>query len=591
MKPRITYSIHPTDPKGHRFEVDLLIQEPTLKGQLLQLPRWIPGSYMIRDFSKHVESIKAHSFTSKKLGQTINLHQVDNDTWQMAPHAGPVLVQIVVYAFDTSVSTAYLDQFRGFCNHSSLCLQVLGQTDQPCQIIIHKPTWTSGWEVVTTLPKKQVNTQGFGTYQASSYEELIDHPVSLGKFQYVKWISHQIPHLMVIQGATQLVDTKRLSANLQAICNGHITFFEPKSSRAPFNQYIFHVNAVSQGYGGLEHHNSTALLCKRSDLPYKNAPDSPSKNTAYEDFLGLCSHEYFHAWLVKRIQPLAFQPYQLDRKNFSTLLWFFEGFTSYYDDLLLLRSACISKEHYLNRLLRTVNQIQKNPGRHKQSVSDSSFDAWTKYYQMDANTPNAVVSYYAKGSLIAFALDLLIREATQHVKSLDDVMRLLWQRHGSFRHTPGLGLSEHDFENAVLTVTGVSFKDKWQNFALNYIKGTADIPVIELLASQGIRTTKKRLSITEQIVSQLGVRTANQDGWLKITQVLDHALAQQAGLAPDDVIVSLNQERVTPTNWLKLLEQFSTQPLKILAFRSDQLKTFYIPNRIKPITEYVLQVP
>ena len=584
----IHYRIACAHPGAHLFSITLTVAEPDPAGCVVSLPAWIPGSYMIREFARNIGRISARNGK-----RAITLVKINKHAWRAAPCAGPLVIDYEVYAWDLSVRAAHLDETHGFFNGTSVFLRVHGREQATHNVDIMRPAGRTyaDWRVATSLPRARgTPAYGFGAYRAESYDALIDHPVEMGTFALVPFSACGVPHAVAITGRHDC-DSARLAADLERICTEHIYLFHGVRATAdsvPFASYLFLVLAVGDGYGGLEHRASTALICARNDLPYAGLKES---SEGYRTFLGLCSHEYFHAWLVKRIQPLAFQPYQLDRKNFSTLLWFFEGFTSYYDDLLLLRSACISKEHYLNRLLRTVNQIQKNPGRHKQSVSDSSFDAWTKYYQMDANTPNAVVSYYAKGSLIAFALDLLIREATQHVKSLDDVMRLLWQRHGSFRHTPGLGLSEHDFENAVLTVTGVSFKDKWQNFALNYIKGTADIPVIELLASQGIRTTKKRLSITEQIVSQLGVRTANQDGWLKITQVLDHALAQQAGLAPDDVIVSLNQERVTPTNWLKLLEQFSTQPLKILAFRSDQLKTFYIPNRIKPITEYVLQVP
>ena len=572
----IQYRITPQDLVGHRFIVELTINTPHPEGQRVQLPAWIPGSYLIRDFSKQIENIEAFYTNNQGKKIPLALTKVDSSTWDIAPSDQGVTVKLTAYAFDTSVRTAYLDQERGFFNASSLCLKVSGQEALPCEISLISTSETQDWEIQTSLPKLKVDKNGFGTYLVSSYDELIDHPVALGQFTKIKWLSYGIPHRMVIQGSLESVDRALLERDLKILCETHIAFFDQKKKRAPFKEYVFLVNAVGNGYGGLEHRSSTALLCSRSDLPYPQAKSPVAGNSqelpnqaAYENFLGLCSHEYFHAWMIKKVQPKAFQPYELDRKNFTRLLWLFEGFTSYYDDLQLFRSKRISKEKYLQRVLDNWNGVLRNPGRHKQSVADSSFDAWTKYYQADENTPNAVVSYYAKGALVALGLDLLIRDFSHNHHSLDDIMHEIWKRHGAFGTHPGLGISEHGFGEIVIDVMGKSFTKPWKNFAKRYIDGKEDLPLEELLQQQGLTLKEKISPKKEALKAILGIRTVSSDGWVKITHVLDGGTAQKSGLAPGDLIASLNQERVTPARWDGLLDQVQQNALKMTIFRHD----------------------
>ena len=334
-------------------------------------------------------------------------------------------------------------------------------------------------------------------------------------------------------------------------------------------------------------------MCNRSDLPYLSRFNEHLPNQkAYEDFLGLCSHEYFHAWMVKKIQPSAFQPYVLDRKNFTTLLWLFEGFTSYYDDLQLFRSERISKERYLERVLDNWNGVLRGPGRFKQSLADSSFDAWTKYYQADENTPNAVVSYYAKGALVALALDLSIRIFTKHKKSLDDVMRQLWKVHGGFGNHHGIGLNEggfgDDFRKAVLTITGPGFKSNWEEFSKKYINGTHDLPLEKLLNDHGISVKQKTMSKPDRLKSILGVRTSATDGWLKVTHVLDGGQAQASGIAPGDLLIAINDERITPNRWDSLLNNLNSRSVKLVCSRHDVLMNLKIQFEGKPWVQYEL---
>lgn len=560
--PAIQYTVWPADLHGHRYQVKLHIAEPDPEGQVLQMPAWIPGSYLIRDFSKQIESIEAYSVGSKK---KLSLERLNNDQWRLPKVSGPVEVLTTIYAYDSSVRAAYLDTERAFFNASSLCLEVKGQENLACSLAIAPPEggFTDHWSVQTSLRAAKIDSRGFGFYLAQDYEDLLDHPVAIGEFQIIRWISGGIPHSMAIQGCINSVDVKRLAQDLQAICTCTINLFEPKTKQAPFRSYLFLTNAVLNGYGGLEHRNSTALLCRRDQIPQI---DIPLDESAYREFLGLCSHEYFHAWLVKRIQPKAFQPYDLSKRNHTRLLWLFEGFTSYYDDLQLFRSKRIDLKTYLDLVSTNWNGILRGPGRNKQSLADSSFDAWTKYYQADENTPNAVVSYYGKGALLALGLDLQIRAFSKNKKSLDDLMCLIWQRHGVTLD----GISEDGLDNLVHELLGSDFSKTWADIKSRYIFGTEDIPLQKWVSSKSILVKQKTQSKLEKIKLQLGMRHTDVNGWLKVTHVLDGGAAQLAGLAPGDLLASINGQRVTSGRLDKILSSLTEgQSIHFCFYRDD----------------------
>ena len=560
--PQIQYTIWPADLHGHRYHVKLHIAKPSAEGQILQMPAWIPGSYLIRDFSKQIESLEAYSVATKK---KLALERINNDQWRLPKTNDAVEVITTVYAYDSSVRAAYLDSERGFFNASSLCLAVKGQETLPCSLAIAPPEggFTDHWSVQTGLRAAKTDKQGFGFYLAQNYDDLLDHPVAMGEFQMVYWKSNGIPHSMAIQGCINTIDAKRLALDLQAICTSTIDLFEPKIKQAPFKHYLFLVNAVLNGYGGLEHRNSTALLCRRDQIPQQGTPLDES---AYREFLGLCSHEYFHAWLVKRIQPKAFQPYDLNNRNHTRLLWLFEGFTSYYDDLQLFRSKRINLKTYLDLVATNWNAILRGPGRRKQSLADSSFDAWTKYYQADENTPNAVVSYYGKGALLALGLDLKIRAFTKNQKSLDDLMRLIWQRHGVTQD----GIAENGLDTLISELLGSAFSKTWTEMKLRYIFGTEDIPIQKWITSKLISVKPKKQSKVEKIKLQLGMRHTDALGWLKITHVLDGGTAQLAGLAAGDLLASINGQRLTSGRLDKILASLNeAQNIHFYFYRDD----------------------
>src|SRR5581483_4206478 len=336
----IRYRILPRNPEAHLFEVICTVSDPDPNGQRFTLPAWIPGSYLIREFARQVTSIRAAAGR-----RTVAITKLDKHTWQAAATGGPLSVTIEVYAWDLSVRGAHLDTMHGFFNGPSVFLRVVGQDDRPCEVEILRPTGARyrNWRVATAMPRKGAPPYGFGTYAAADYDELIDHPVEMGNFDVVSFEAAGVPHDVVLTGRHDC-DTDRLAKDLARLCAWQIDLF---GRPAPMNRYVFLVTVVGEGYGGLEHRASTALLCAREDLPQ---PGMTTVSENYRTFLGLCSHEYFHTWNVKRIKPAAFVPYDLERENYTTLLRAFEGITSYYDELALVRSGLISQATYLELL-------------------------------------------------------------------------------------------------------------------------------------------------------------------------------------------------------------------------------------------------
>ncbi|MYN19514.1 PDZ domain-containing protein [Rugamonas sp. FT107W] len=565
--PAIAYSIVGHDLAAHLFHVTLTVDAPAEGGQVFALPAWIPGSYMIREFSRNIVRIRAESN-----GEPVALAKLDKHSWQAAPlkdHAASLTVHYEVYAWDMSVRAAHLDQNHAFYNGTSVFLRVLGQEDQPHVVDIQRPADEAAktWRVATSLPELKAKRYGFGTYIASNYDELIDHPVEQGDFALATFKAHGIPHDIVISGRVPNLDLPRLCADLKKICETQIAFFEPKAKKAPMDRYVFMTLAVGDGYGGLEHRASTALICARADLPSTTAA-SKEISDGYLQYLGLCSHEYFHTWNVKRIKPAAFAPYNLQVENYSPLLWLFEGFTSYYDDLMLVRAGVIAEPAYFKLLGKTIGSVLRGSGRTKQSVADSSFDAWGKYYRQDENAPNSIISYYTKGSLIALALDLSIRAKTGGKKSLDDVMRALWQRYGrDFYEGGGRGVTPAEVEALFDEISGGRFKP----FFDKYIRGTEDLPLAKMLAPFGVKYNDERKSAKPSLDVNLG-KDGND---CKLSSVHENGAAHRAGLSAGDILMAVDGLRVTAANLETLLSRYGVgSEIEVHAFRRDELMTF-----------------
>ncbi len=560
----IHYRLSLARPAAHVFEVRCTIAEPDAGGQCLRLPAWIPGSYMIRDFARNIISIRACNDEGP-----VALHRVDKSTWQCDPCAGPLYVDYEVYAWDLSVRAAHFDQTHAYFNGASLFLAAVGQEARPCQLTIPRPEHAPmrDWQVATSLDAgEDTPRHGFGSWHAPDYDALIDHPFEIGALTLAEFEVAGVPHEIALYGRHE-ADMARLVADLRTICQTHVDFF---GELPPMSRYVFLVMVVGDGYGGLEHRSSCSLLCSREDLPH---PADEGVTDKYRGFLGLCSHEYFHTWNIKRIKPEIFMPYRLERETHTTLLWAFEGITSYYDDLGLLRSGLIPLESYLELLGQTVTRVMRGPGRFRQSIAESSFDAWTRFYRQDENAANAIVSYYAKGALVALALDLRLRRDSGGRASLDDLMRRLWREYGR----PGIGLPEGRIE----AIAGELAGGDMQDFFAAFVYGHEDPPLGELLAELGIVAHQRARSdlqdkggkpAEDPFVVDLAAVLRDCDEGLRIQSVTEDGPAQQAGLSAGDLIVAIDGLRTDCRRLASLLRRRRPgDTLEVHYFRRDEL--------------------
>jgi predicted metalloprotease with PDZ domain len=540
QKHAIHYCLIPADPYGHLYDVCVDIQQPDPDGQIVSLPNWIPGSYMIRDFAKHLIDLRASTLE----GEALTMTSRNKSEWQIAPTDQPIQLRYQVYAWDLSVRGAHFDQTHGFFNGTSCFLMVEGQRNQAVSLEIKQTDFThnQAWCLATALKPLNIDSSGFGLYHAQDYDELIDHPVEMGLFTQAEFVAAGIKHRIVLTGKHDC-DLERLCADLTKICTTQLEFF---GQPAPFDAYLFMVMVVGEGYGGLEHRSSTALVCSRDVLPYRGMDKA---NDSYLEFLELCSHEYFHSWNVKRIMPAQFQTPDLSQPAYTEQLWWFEGATSVYDLQFLLRAGIIDHKKYLNTLAQQMTRVYRMPGRFKQSVSESSFHSWTKFYQQDENAPNAIISYYTKGALIALGLDFEIRRATQNQKTLDDLLLTLWQDYG----LPQTGLQEGEIERLASALAGTDLTAYFDR----YLRGTDDLPFEAWFADYGIHfTLRAAVSANDQ-----GGDTENNQAWLnmganltntehqtiKLTHVWQQRPAHLAGLSANDEIIAINDIK-TPTS-------------------------------------------
>ena len=570
------YCIQPQDPAAHLYEVRLTVERPDPAGQVFAMPAWIPGSYMIRDYAKHVVAIRAEAD-----GRSVALRKIDKSRWQADSSDRPLTIVAEIFGFDASVRGAHLDMTHAYFNGPCVFLSVVGQEGARCQLEILPPEGLIGhdWRVATSMRRLDAGEYEFGTYEAAGYAELIDHPVEIGQMTIGEFEVNGIPHAIAIRGRTR-ADMARICHDLQTLCEQHMSLLGKPDD---LDRYLFLLHAPGSGYGGLEHRWSSSLVCARDNLPQRGEQDI---SDGYRAFLGLASHEYFHLWNIKRLKPDVFMPYDLAAETHTGLLWVFEGITSYYDDLALARAGLISGTSYLELLGRTITQVLRGRGRLRQSVEDSSFDAWTKFYKQDANATNAIVSYYAKGSLIALSLDLKLRSETSGKLSLDDVMKACWSRWGQTSE----GMPEDGFEAVCADAAGLDLAD----FFDASVRGTGELPLQAMLASHGIdyhvrrsggRRDKggKPADGKEPVKLWLGANLSDNGGKLVFSAVKNAGPAELAGVAPGDVAVALDGVALTAANWHRRLRTYHDgDSLELLVFRDDELVTTTIKLTAAP---------
>jgi predicted metalloprotease with PDZ domain len=520
----IHYRIEVADAAAHQFKVTLTVADPAPEQQL-SLPVWIPGSYMVREFARQLSRLEA-----RQGAQPREIVQLAKDRWSVATAGrGALVVTWFAYAFDASVRTAWLAEDRGFFNTTSLCLAVEGRTAEPHRVELRR--LPAGWDVATAMTP----VAGAGTkkatpartllFEAADYDEMADHPFELGPFWRGRFTAGGVVHEFVVSGAWPQFDGARLLADAKRICDEEIRFWHG-DAKPPFSHYVFMLHATEDGYGGLEHRASTALIASRKDLPRLGVAGS---SDGYVTLLGLISHEYFHTWNVKRLKPAEFIPYDYTQENYTQLLWFFEGFTSYYDDLFLLRCGLIDAARYVKLIGRAMNGVRQTPGQLVQSVAEASFDAWTKYYRSDENTPNASVNYYTKGSLVALRLDLALRATGK--TTLDDVMRALW------RDAPGGAITE-----ALILQTVARLGGKPVAAELGaWVHARDALDVLPALARVGVEPDVEALTLA----TELGVRLSEGPvTGSQVKVVLAGGAGAAAGLSAGDEILAVDGWRV-----------------------------------------------
>ena len=558
----VEYTVIPQNPSAHIFLVQLRIPSPNIHGQVLSLPTWIPGSYMIREFSKNIVQMKAYS----KEGALAVIQQ-EKALWKVEAYQGAITVEYEVYAWDMSVRMAHLDQNHGYFNGTSMFLQVHGQEEETQDVYIEAPTdeRCQGWRVSTGLAKVSGGRHDFGHFSAKSYDELIDCPVEMGTFELLDFEARGIKHEIALTGQFRF-DREKLIRDLKTICEIELDFLGCPDD---MKEFVFQIMVVGAGYGGLEHRSSTSLICSRDSLP----KDASDRSDGYLGFLGLCSHEYFHLWNVKRLKPKAYLPYDLSKEAYTTLLWVFEGWTSYYDDMFLVRTGLLNHKEYLNILGKNLSLVRRGSGLQKQSLADSSNTTWTKFYRQDENASNAVVSYYKKGAFAAMLLDLHLRLQTHSKVTLDTVMKELWARFGA----KGIGLEEDSVELLTEELSGLDLKV----FFNDVVRGTGELPLTEMLEKFGVKLSRRKPETSKDFggkkgtgksLPSLDIIVASASDGVKVKVVHDGGAAQKAGLSAGDTIIALDGIKLTAKNIEKRLERYQVaEEVHLHVFRRDEL--------------------
>ncbi|MFC3095546.1 M61 family peptidase [Alteromonas sediminis] len=523
----------------------------------LTLPSWIPGSYKIRDFAKNIGEFTALSQDNTPL----TWQKLDKQTWQINTEGKACTVYYTVVANDYSVRGAFISDEYAFFNGTSTFLQVKDQPDMPYSMQIDENSAPMGWETFSSMPEV-----------CADYYEFIDHPVYWGKGQVKSFTVKGVDITLLFSG-THPLDIDAICQDLAPICAHHLTLF---GAPYPIENYLFITLLADTGYGGLEHRHSTVLMYPRFDLPMKGENRSISDN--YIDFLSLCSHEFFHTWHVKRLRPSVMLQPDLSREVYTPQLWIYEGFTSFYDDLAVARAGKMSPEHYCTVLGRHITRLLHTPGRHKQSVAASSFEAWTRFYQQDAHSNNHIVSYYTKGGIIALGLDIILRVRSDNKVSMDILMQTLWNM---------AGRSETGSQDDIILNACDSLNVEVRDYLDNVVEGTEDVDLDSLLPKIGLKLNLRPRSNTadkggvnseQHPKYDFGVTLAENTGMgCKVTQLQENSAADHAGLQVGDIVVAVDGWVANETLWRRLLTQSEAESLSLSVARQGRLINLHMP--------------
>lgn len=566
---RIHYRLRFPDPRTHLVAVEMSVQDVRGPADLV-MPSWTPGSYLMREFPRNVVQFEATDGAFRALP----FAKTDKNTWRVeAPADGTLRARWIVNADELTVRTSHVDATHASIIGAGVFMYVEGRQDEPAEVEVVAP---EGWRTTTAL-----EALDGARFRAAGFDELVDSPLEIGTHQVAQWTVDGVVHQYAVWGRGN-VEARRLARDTTRIVLAEREIF----GTLPYPAFTFFLHLTSGGGGGLEHRNSTSLLADRWSF----------HGHAYESFLGLAAHELFHAWNGKRIRPAALGPFDYTRENYTRDLWVVEGITTYYTDLLLRRAGLISRQRYLEKLAETISRFLTLPGRAVQPLADASFDTWIKFYRPDANTPNATISYYQKGALVALLLDLRIRQATGNARSLDDLMRLLWERYGA-RDT---GFPEGAVEGAAAEVAGTDLGPFFGHALrstqeLDYAgglraAGLALVPMHQAGAPAGTGDgTAPAPRVPEE--SRTGLTLRMEGGRAVVVNVLMGTAGWRAGVNAGDELVALDGFRVAGMEWLnaRLMEYARGAEVPLTVFRRDELLALSLPVETGPPPRFAVR--
>jgi len=534
---QLHYTVAMPQPETHLFEVTLRVSGWQADALDLKMPVWTPGSYLIREYSRHVQDFAAES--------GLAWEKISKNHWKIHTNGKPdVTLRYRVFANELTVRTNHLDTTHGYFNGAALFFFVPGLERQPIRVTIVPPK--PSWNIATALPAV---TGELNTFEAADFDTLVDTPVEVGIHNRHEFSVLGKPHEWVIWGtgnydAADLIrDTTRIVEVEAALFGG-----------LPYDRYLFLLHLSSQGYGGLEHKDSCTLNYERFSFRAKEK---------YNRFMQLVAHEFFHLWNVKRIRPKALEVFDYESENYTPSLWFCEGTTSFYDLAIPFRAGLYDAKTYLKELSKEITQFLTIPGRKVQSLSESSFDAWIKLYRRDANSNNNQISYYLKGEMVSLLLDLMIRAKHQNGRSLDDVMRLMWQQFGQAE----IGFTPEDLEGAIAAVADADLSD----FFHRYLHTTEELPFDDYLKPFGLGLKPDDVSSAPP---SLGITTRAENGKTMIQFIETGAPAQQAGLDIGDELLALDGLKVSAEQLGDRLQNYRPgDTVQVTVFHQDELRT------------------
>jgi len=563
----IHYTIAVLQPHTHLIEVTVhIVPDAATHHIQLQMPVWTPGSYLVREYARHVRD-----FAVEQAGHPCRWHKQDKATWvvQGFDAAQPLTVRYRVYAYDLSVRTNHVDETHAFFNPAALIMAVVGVAG-PLPITVRtKADWRVATQLEVLMQRQVGEVEREWQYVAADYDALYDAPFEIGTHRQRQFWVNGALHEVVLWGSGN-EDLDVLVHDVERAVRAVMGHFRT----VPYTRYVFILHLADGMYGGLEHCASTVCLVDRWGFV---------RPSDYERILGLITHEYFHTWNVKQIRPAPLGPFAYQHENYTRQLWLVEGVTSYYDNLIMCRSGMITPNRYLELLAADIASVQRTPGRHQQSLAEASFDAWIRYYRPDENSVNVSVSYYVKGAVVAFALDMLIRQHSQGRASFDDVLRALEARYPL--SLPGIP-EDDTMERLIAEVCHIDEALVVRFFAA-YIYGRDELPYAQFLATVGLQAQWHHV---DDITVSIGAMLRQDGHRLMVSAVFVDAPAMQAGIAPHDEIIALNGNRVDLTRWRARLRQHAVgETVTISYFRRDELRTVSVVLAAEPATALSLQ--